>query len=181
MKITDKYVELAKSNENWDPEVMQLKSARSIIDYTTKKMQSLGVTLIQKKSSKMQWSTMTTAMYRDVYLGSGWEDKSMAGKAQTLSHELVHLRQWRKYGPIRFALRYIFSSRFRWAMEIQAYRMSVAVRKTLRVRATREYINARPEKLRSIYKMKSLSNLKELTIRLLQEAYLTQKSFRAKK
>lgn len=59
-----------------------------------------------------------------VLLPHDWNERSAYRKALLLLHELVHVRQWRKY--LFFGARWSTSPRFRVAMEAQAYRESVS-------------------------------------------------------
>jgi hypothetical protein len=48
------------------------------------------------------------------------------GDEVLLAHELVHCRQMRETGWLRFALRYLLQRDFRLRMEVEAYRESIA-------------------------------------------------------
>lgn len=103
--------------------------------------------VIKQKTSFFgsRFSKMTTTYYKEIRVGDGWEGYSVPKKASILKHEIVHAQQWRNFGRAEFGSRYVFSARFRWAMEVQAYRESVrayrtlgATEKWLRNYATRE-------------------------------------------
>jgi hypothetical protein len=78
-----------------------------------------------------RFSKMTTTYYKEIRVGDGWAGYTPPKKASILKHEIVHAKQWRHYGRGTFGARYIFSARFRWAMEVQAYRESVRAYRTL--------------------------------------------------
>jgi hypothetical protein len=42
-------------------------------------------------------------------------------REEILAHELVHIRQEREIGPIKYHLKWIFNRRFRAKVEIEAY------------------------------------------------------------
>lgn len=94
-------------------------------------LQRYGVRIAKKAPMKTKYARMTTAFYRQVRVGTTWDRKSTAAKAVTLAHELVHIRQWRHFGRIAFGSSYVFSARWRWAMEMNAYRESMRAMKIL--------------------------------------------------
>ena len=79
-------------------------------------------------------STYTTTIGRRVYTPSRWEYLSLSQKRLTLRHELVHMRQAKSYGAVRFALLYLFVpfpvywSRWRAKFEKEAYAESMRLR-----------------------------------------------------
>lgn len=116
---------------------------------------------LKKKSSHFgsRFSKMSTTYYREIRVGSRWEEFSVAKKAAVLKHEIVHAKQWRHYGQVRFAAKYIFSARFRWSMEVQAYRESVRAYRTLGALESwlREYVlDSVPGSLWNSYGLRTL-------------------------
>ena len=68
----------------------------------------------------------TMTMRKTIYLSSKWESYPAWKRAAILWHELVHIRQRKKWGDAKFLSRYA-TARGRWASEVQAYRMSIRV------------------------------------------------------
>jgi hypothetical protein len=120
-------------------DIRRAKSSRynnkKLADYTTPDQvfdryipyfeRELGMNLVIKSSSRMRLSKMTTTYYREIRLGSGWNDYAPDVRAAILVHEAVHARQWRGYGASRFGLYYASNPRWRWSIEMQGYRESV--------------------------------------------------------
>jgi hypothetical protein len=90
-----------------------------------------GYVIRQKSSLFGRLSKMSTTYYKEIRVGSRWETFTVAKKAAVLKHEIVHAKQWHHFGQATFGTKYIFSARFRWAMEVQAYRESTRAYRTL--------------------------------------------------
>ena len=58
--------------------------------------------------------------------GSEWSARDLLSRCVTLRHEMVHVRQARDMGGFIFTARYITFAAWRWALEMQAYRLSIA-------------------------------------------------------
>jgi hypothetical protein len=116
---------------------------------------------IKQKSSHFggRLSKMSTTYYKEIRVGARWTEFSVPKRAAVLKHEIVHARQWRHYGQGSFATKYIFSARFRWAVEVQAYRESIRVYRTLGAveKWLREYVkDLVPNSLWKNYALKTL-------------------------
>lgn len=120
----------------------------------------LGLIVRHKSSSSLKWSKFTTTFYEEVRLGSDFYEEPAWAQAATWAHELVHVHQWRIVGRAKFGRRYVFSLRWRWMYEMQAYRMSILIRQRLGVseEMTLRYIRQKPESLRSSYLLMGLRN-----------------------
>ena len=127
-------------------------TAEEIIARCEQEARRLGLRVVKKDSSSMKWSKMTTTWYREIRLGSDFDDEPEWARAVIWAHEMVHVYQWRGMGRARFASRYAWRL-WRWAIEIQAYRMSVHIRKVLKIRKswTERYIRDRPYRLKAVY------------------------------
>jgi hypothetical protein len=146
----------------------------ALLDHFEHAAQWMGLAVVNKPDLGTSLSRMSTTYYRELRLGTGYADKTDAWKAVTMAHEILHARQWRHWGPATFRTRYMFWTRWRWAIEVQAYRESVRCLVALGVRPSTldEYIASRPGVLWSKYAIKTLhkGDVFEHTMRLLTEA-----------
>lgn len=71
-----------------------------------------------------------------VWVKKGFWKQSRHEQAVTLYHELVHVKQWKRRGPLDF-LKKFAGARWRWATEVPAYRQSIRVW----LRLTKGYFN----------------------------------------
>lgn len=133
--------------------------AIGLYNFCAEKIQKLGMRIVEKPPSRLRLSKMATTYYREIrvpkgFFGRGW---SVARRAVTLAHELIHALQWRFYGMASFALRYL-SARFRWAVEMQAYRFGVLVKRMLGYleSAIQNSIRHRASAMRKPYKLRGL-------------------------
>ena len=85
----------------------------------------MGLRVVEKSSTWLRLSKMSTTYYKELRLGSGWKEKDIHDQAVILAHELRHARQWRRYGRTTFRNHYIFHTRWRWAVETQCYCESI--------------------------------------------------------
>lgn len=132
----------------------------------------LGYKVVQKKVGISKWKYMTTTLRGQVRLAKDFYDYSPEHRAAVFMHELVHAYQWRGEGTVRFALRYLVAP-WRWAYEIQAYRVNVHVYKKLG-RSTNSinlWIIRRGERLNNGYNLGRLEGNVEETIRILEEEF----------
>jgi hypothetical protein len=86
---------------------------------------SLNLRVVEKSSTWLRLSKVSTTYYKEIRLGSDWKEKDIHDQAVILAHELRHARQWRRYGPSTFRNRYIFYTRWRWGVEVQCYAESI--------------------------------------------------------
>jgi hypothetical protein len=87
--------------------------------------ETLGLQLVRKQSTgEALWDGFTTTFPDRILLGVDWDDKPIEARAATMSHELVHKRQWDRLGREAFLARYVTAAG-RWSIEVQAYRQSI--------------------------------------------------------
>ena len=118
--------------------------------------------------SWLHLNDFTQAIWNTIYLVEGWEGRSSTEQIVTLRHEAVHLRQFRRYGPLLMSILYLFIffpiglAYFRAKFEREAYTESLIAklqylgfsqeqlerhrRRYLQVFTTREYLWAWPFK-----------------------------------
>lgn len=102
-----------------------------LLDHYLGLLDALQVQIRPKTARRGTYARLTTTYYRTVRVPRDWLTRSVAGKAITLAHEYVHVLQWRELGRMRFVATYTVSPRWRWALEVQAYRESMRVRALL--------------------------------------------------
>lgn len=113
-------IQKAQSEEFMLPS--RVKPAESEIELkeVTQELESLGYSFQIKQGD----DPMTTTLYDVILLASDWESRSVARKVRVLRHELVHAKQWRKYGVVGFAKIYAVEAE-RWALEMHGHRQTV--------------------------------------------------------
>ncbi len=113
---------------------------------------------------------MGMTFYSQIRIPFDYQEMSELDYAAMLFHELRHLRQWRKYGRFQFGARYILQPRWRWAMEMQAFRSSVMMRDRLGDKMLREYISRLPITFITTYALRSIrwEDLESQTIKILR-------------
>lgn len=87
--------------------------------------------LVVKPKRSTRLSKMATTYYRQIRLPSNWAEMEPHRQANLLAHEWRHTKQWRKWGKVRFACRYLMSRRFRAAVEIECYCESARAMKSM--------------------------------------------------
>lgn len=50
-----------------------------------------------------------------------WKSKTPAERANLIGHEMVHIGQYLQHGVMKYVFKYLFSKRFRYEMELEAY------------------------------------------------------------
>ena len=124
MNIRKKDIARARSARYLSTYLGKMRAADDVAAYFLRRFRAMGYRMAYKKGPKgWKAARMTTTMRRTVYLGTNWAKKGADERAALLAHEYVHARQHRGYKG--FLARYVFDSRFRWAVEAQAYRESV--------------------------------------------------------
>lgn len=114
-----------------------------------------GVRVLPKGDSDIeQWDQFTTTFPGVILVAPNWEERSEANRAVVLWHEIVHLRQYEKYGPVLMGLMYL-TSEGRWAMEVQAYRETFRVHRLFGVpeETIRKAMVSRAERLYVSYEL----------------------------
>lgn len=185
IKLRDKDIALARDDRHGDSMVKSLADAArlekklpisadggNLIQRFQLQAEIMGLAL-EKKSGGSKLARMSTTYYGSIRLGSKYDSLSDEWKSVLLAHELVHARQWRHFGRRTFRTRYLFWTRWRWAIEVQAYRESV--RMLIALGASKglieSYIDARTKSLLSNYTLSSLNlkNVRTATVKLLRE------------
>lgn len=82
-----------------------------------------GVDVQAKADGFEDWGRFTTTFPSTVYVSTKYADLDDGGKAATLWHELVHVREYDRHTPKKFFFIYSYAEG-RWALEVQAYRES---------------------------------------------------------
>jgi len=103
------------------------------------------------------WSTFTTAFPTVILVTVRWDEYTVRRKAEILWHEIVHLRQYEEFGPIKMGLLYAVPEG-RWAIEVQAYRESYRMRRQFgdSEETLRKHMNPRAEGLYRRYLLDSM-------------------------
>jgi len=168
-RIRKSHVKLAFNDRYFDKVLKLLDgatTAKEIIDRCEAEAKRLGLKVKKKTSSFFKWSKMTTTYYKEIRLGEDFDDEPEWAQAVTWAHEMVHVYQWRGMGRANFARRYLWRI-WRWIIEMQAYRMSIHIRKLLGIKEswTKRYIRDKPYKLKGGYLLGGLrwSHLKKQT------------------
>lgn len=87
-----------------------------------------GIEIVPKAGDYEDWTKFTTTFPTKIFVSKGWDEKSEAGQAEILWHEIVHVREYDVHTPLLMGLMYV-TSEGRWALEIQAYRESFRVQR----------------------------------------------------
>lgn len=183
MKLRTKDIELARDDRYQDPFIATLAQQRwremmtadpdDLIERFKREAALLGVGFESKPDAGTKLSRMSTTYYATIRLGTNFEGKDAKNQAITLGHELLHARQWRGFGRSKFRTRYMFWPRWRWAIEMQAYRESIRI--MLALGYTRDdcerYAISRVSSMLSSYGLGSLrrDDVAEWTRRVLME------------
>lgn len=69
---------------------------------------SFGLKAISFGKMNSFMDSFTTTIGNTVYVPASWDSRSPSTKAITIRHELVHMRQSKKYGRVLFSLAYLF-------------------------------------------------------------------------
>ena len=152
MKLRSQDRNLAKSKSNHDRDLRKYTSIETMIEHLHAEAASFGVTIVTKIKTSLRSSKVSTAYYKQIRVRHDWNDITHASQATTLAHEMVHVRQWRKYGRLGFGARYVLSQRFRWAMEMQARTEQVIAMQCLGM-GTQEFVDKQAERMLDVYKL----------------------------
>lgn len=110
----------AMSNEFLHEDVVQKGHAQEELEKVKSQLVALGYSF----HTKPEGQKMTTTLSNVVLLAPDFEKNSPAGKVRILRHELVHVKQWRKYGITGFASKYSVEGQ-RWVLEMHGYRQDI--------------------------------------------------------
>ncbi len=117
---------------------------------------------------------MTTTLYNVILLDPEFEDMGDPKKLRVLRHELVHAKQWRKFGAAGFASKYSIEGK-RWVLEMHGYRQDI--RDMCDMKLPRKTIIRRIDQVSdefpSDYKLLALEHakVKEATLFVLSEEF----------
>ena len=127
--------------------------------------------VLVERSPASPFSEWTTTFHGRIALRNGFWNLPVWQQQAILWHEYVHIEQRIDMGRHRFNVRWAGSPRWRWSLEVPAYRESV---RNLRGRGAsvseiNEYIDSSTENLRKKYLLKILdpSQMKMETKRIL--------------
>ncbi len=148
IKIRSKDVKLAKDCRHLRLDYDSFKSVEQLREYIDHLViDGFGMRIEKKTSRANVMSKFTTTYYKEMRLGIDFDELDEPIQAVVMAHELVHVYQWRHYGRAKFGPKYVMSGRFRWAMEMQAYRESVRWRKLMNDSKLDQYCKDRWEVL----------------------------------
>jgi len=160
IKLRDKDIRIAQSQRFRDDALDRSWNgdAEGLIARWKAEARTMKVAIEYKSSHFGRWSKLSTTFYRSIRLGTTFKSRPPEWQAVTMGHEIFHARQWRGYGPSKFRTRYLFWTRWRWAIEVQAYCESVRVLVALGANddTIRDYIADRPAVLWRNYAIKSI-------------------------
>ncbi len=128
-------LELAQSTADMAPEGHLPSDPTASRDKALDILESKGIRIVKKPKLEGHWglwSRMTTTLPDVIFVGSEWDSYPVVIQAEVLWHELVHVRQWERFGSSKFAFMYAIDES-RWALEVVAYRESFRVLKTMGV------------------------------------------------
>ena len=141
-----------------------------VINRCEREAKRLGLRVTTKSSSSLKWSKMTTTFYKEIRLGTNFSKTPDWAQAVTWCHEMVHVYQWRGMGRFKFARRYAWRVS-RWWIEMQAYRMTIHMRKKFKIDRSwsERYIEAIPYRLKAGYALGGLrwSHLRKQTVHVM--------------
>lgn len=177
VKLRSKDRERALSTRHFVDKVLSFeRDPDGLLAYCISFAKRHGVRIVEKRPSRLKLSKMTTTYYREIrvavgFWGRGW---SVARRAVVMAHEILHVLQWRFYGRVTFAMSYVGSARFRWAIEMQAYRFGVLVKRMLGYaeRSIQDSIRHRASAMRKPYALGGLRwrDVKKYTPAVLNQA-----------
>lgn len=100
----------------WDPDDM--------LEYAMTQLKLKGIRLrVRRRGLPFKLDEAATTWRKTIALPWNWKTMSSRRKAAILAHELVHVEQRRRYSR-SFLAKYL-NPRWRWAMEVQAYRQQL--------------------------------------------------------
>ncbi len=157
-RLRVKDIAIASSKRWRDPNLGDYKTASPMIAHCRVEARSFGVRIVHKVRSSLRMSKVSTAYYRQIRLGTDYETAQSFSQAATMAHEMVHVRQWRYYGRLGFAWRYVMSPRFRWAVECNAFAEGVRALRILGIHAAIGHeVHTRATQMRGPYRLRSIN------------------------
>jgi hypothetical protein len=122
------YEELAAETQDMAPPDLIPADPEEALRVAEQQIADHGIEIVPKAEGIEQWEKFTTTFPTKIFVSKGWEEKSVASKAEILWHELVHVREYDRHTPLLMGLMYV-TSEGRWALEVQAYRESYRVQR----------------------------------------------------
>lgn len=175
LRLKPSHIRLASNDDLFDREVFhhddgRKRTAEEVIHWCETKARAMGMKIVQKPPSSLKLSKFGSTYYGEIRLPMDYNKRSAWRNAALWAHELIHAWQWRKYK--RFGSKYIFNSRWRWAIEMQCYRVTVRAWKHFG-KNPHKYINDKPEGMRKSYACKAIrkADIEKYTLATLREAY----------
>lgn len=121
LKLKRAHINIAYDRSREDRFLDEKRTPEEIVAHYAELAKKSGYRLVVKPKRSTRLSRMATTYYRQIRLPSNWEQMETRSKASLLAHEWRHTKQWRKWGKVKFAWRYLMSRRFRAAVEIECY------------------------------------------------------------
>ncbi len=176
LKLRASDLKLANDDSLFDPDVFidsrtgEKRTAEQVIHWCETKARGLGMKIVQKPKSSLKLSKFGSTYYGEIRLPMDYNKRSAWRNAALWAHEIMHALQWRKYK--RFGSRYIFNTRWRWAIEMQCYRVSVRAWRHFGKNPT-NYIDGQPDSMRNSYACKMIRqrDIEKHTVAILRDAY----------
>jgi len=122
------YLDLAKGTQYLSKEGEIPDDPESALEKVTIALADKDIEIVPKAEGLEEWEKFTTTFPDTIYISKEYPNYSTAGKAGTLWHEFVHVREYEDLGPKKFFQHYLFAEG-RWALEVQAYRESFRVQR----------------------------------------------------
>jgi hypothetical protein len=123
-------------------------------------LKKAGYKFVRRTSTFEHGRKFTMTLRRKIALSGRWDTYSTAKKAEILWHELVHVRQRKRWGHAKFLSRYI-TAEGRWMIEVPAYRESIRAKKAMgkgyTEKQVKDYVEHKIDSMRKSYKLGRLS------------------------
>jgi len=188
LKIKKRHINYAMSKAHEDQILSTLWTekgdAARLQEHYREIWKKMRIKVRYRRTKRGKFANLTTTYYSRILLSQAYAKSDSAWQAATDAHETVHARQWRSLGRVKFAARYAFSSRWRWAIEMQAYCESI---RALHAQGASEatlhaYIQRRAGVFRKFYAMRAIrsSSLEKWTSSILEDALARTKKEHAK-
>lgn len=121
----DAYVSMARDTRDLAKPGEIPHDPQEAFDKAIQVIEGYGVAIVQKPvTGKEQFDRFNTALPSAIYVKPGFFEQPIHIQANTLWHEIVHIRQWRRLGVRQMAVLWTVYAEGRWALETVAYRES---------------------------------------------------------
>lgn len=119
-----------------------------------------GLKIVQKPfTGKDQFDRFTTTLPSAIYVKPGFYDQDIRTQANTLWHEIVHVRQWKRLGVEQMAVRWTVFPEGRWSLETVAYRETA--RSIRRFHTSYDLSKWAPERAKSFWDSYALNTMSD--------------------